>query len=68
MQVSSVGYLTLDADSKISSNRGEMIMDLQVLIKYLGKAIKSGDVRAMDYRANQVRRYLARHSNWAVRS
>ena len=40
-------------------------MDLQVLIKWLGRAINSGDVRAMDYRADRVRRYLARHSNWA---
>ena len=43
-------------------------MDLQVLIKYLDRAIKSGDVRAMDYRAAMVRRYLARHSNWAVKA
>lgn len=36
-------------------------MDLQVLIKYLGRAIKSGDVRAMDYRTAKMRQYLAAH-------
>jgi len=43
-------------------------MELKVLIKWLDRAIRSGDVRAMDYRANMVRKYLARHSDWAARS
>lgn len=37
-------------------------MDLQVLIKLLGRAIRSGDVRAMDYRAAKMRQYLQRHA------
>lgn len=39
-------------------------MDLKVLIKYLNKAIRSGDVRAMDLRAERVRQYLRRHAAW----
>ena len=39
-------------------------MDLQVLIKYLDRAIRSGDVRAMDLRTARVREYLRRHAAW----
>ena len=41
-------------------------MDLQVLIKYLERAIRSGDVRAMDLRAERVREYLRRNAAWRV--
>ena len=39
-------------------------MDLLVLIKWLNRAIKSGDVRAMDYRADMIRKYLRRQAGW----
>lgn len=40
-------------------------MELKVLIKWLDRAIRSGDVRAMDYRADKVREYLRRHAAWS---